>query len=750
MLVENMSVPRDRRVWQEARTLADAGYAVSVVSPSGGPGETAEQETLNGVSIHRFPNRSARPGTGPLGYAGEYGHALRQMRRLALSIDAVSPIDVVHLSNPPDVLFLAVGRLRRRGAKIVFDHHDLVPELYEVRFGRQSGAVLRAAGVAERRSFHLADVVISTNESYRRIAIERGGRAPADVFVVRNAPDLDRFRATAPDPALRRGRAHLLAYAGTIGPQDGVDCALRALRLLADRRDDWHAIVAGDGDSAESMRSLAADLSLAERVEFTGFLGDSELIRLLSSADVCLSPEPSNPLNNVSTMIKVVEYMALGQPIVAFDLPETRYSAGDAALYARPNDEDAFADGIEQLLDDRLLRERMGATGRRRVEGELSWSRSVEQLLAAYEHVLGSRSSGRRGSDPSADGSVEAAGSASGNVVDLEDAEWHAFVSSSTEATPFHHPDWARVLADCYHLPAFAVAVRDEQGKIAAGLPVIETRGLRSRRWVALPFTDCCPPLGPERWLPYLSLALDDLRVASSIAAAEVRGAMSDDNARTVVMGVTHRLPLNSDPESVLARLHPSQVQRSIAKAEREGVSVRRGETKADLTEIFYELHLMSRRRMGVPIQPRRFFELLWDHVLDPGLGFVLIAEHRSRPVAAAVFLSWNQTLVYKFGASDHRHLACRPNHAVLWRAIVDGCENGYQLLDFGLTETHETGLRSFKSRWGTTESEVVCSVYGEAQGVRQRPPTMLTSVVRYSPPWVCRTLGELLYRHAA
>ena len=278
----------------------------------------------------------------------------------------------------------------------------------------------------------------------------------------------------------------------------------------------------------------------------------------------------------------------------------------------------------------------------------------------------------------------------------------------------------------------------------------METRGLRSRRWIALPFTDCCPPLGPERWLPALSLALDDLRVASGIAAAEVRGAMSDDHARRVVMGVTHRLPLDPDPDSVLATLHPSQVQRSIAKAAREGVTVRRGETKADLTEIFYGLHLMSRRRMGVPIQPRRFFELLWDHVLDPGLGFVLIAEHHSRPVAAAVFLSWNQTLVYKFGASDHRHLACRPNHAVLWRAIVEGCENGYQLLDFGLTETHETGLRSFKSRWGTTESEVVCSVYGDAQGVRQRPPTMLTNVVRYSPPWVCRTLGELLYRHAA
>ena len=323
-------------------------------------------------------------------------------------------------------------------------------------------------------------------------------------------------------------------------------------------------------------------------------------------------------------------------------------------------------------------------------------------------------------------------------------------MSSSAEATPFHHPVWARLLADCYRFPAFAVAVRDEQGTIAAGLPVIETRGLRSRRWVALPFTDSCPPLGPADWLPALSLALDELRIGARIGAAEVRGAMSDHHARRVVMGLTHRLPLDPDPGVVLATLHPSQVQRSIAKAAREGVTVRRGETKVDLTEIFYGLHLMSRRRLGVPIQPRRFFELLWDYVLDPGLGFVLVAEHNSRPVAAAVFLSWNRTLVYKFGASDHRHLDCRPNHAVMWRAIVDGCESGYRQFDFGLTETHETGLRSFKSRWGTIESEVVCSVYGDGRGVRQRPPGALASVVRYAPPWVCRTLGELLYRHSA
>ena len=386
VLVENMSVPADRRVWAEARALVSLGHRISVVCPRGTSRDLEEREELEGVTIHRFHHREAK--AGPWSYLREYGSALRDMRRLARAIDRERRVDVVHVCNPPDVLFLAVRRLRRRGARLVFDHHDLVPELYEARFGRRGGALYRAALRFEQQTFRAADVVLSPNESYRRIAIERGGKPPEDVFVVRIAPDLSRFTATSPDPKLRRGKRHLIAYAGTIGPQDGVDHALRALRDLGGRRDDWHAVIAGSGDWRDDAIALSHELELGDRAEFPGHLGDEELIRLLSTADVCLSPEPKNALNDASTMIKVVEYMALAKPVVAYDLTETRFSAGDAALYAPPSDASALASCVDRLLDDDALRLTMGAEGRRRIENELSWARSVESLEQAYRRVL--------------------------------------------------------------------------------------------------------------------------------------------------------------------------------------------------------------------------------------------------------------------------------------------------------------------------------------------------------------------------
>lgn len=387
VLVENMSVPADRRVWMEARALVSLGYRVSVVCPGGRDRDLSELETREGVTIHRFQHREA--GAGPWSYLREYGSALRAMRRLARAIDRERRVDLLHLCNPPDVLFLAVRRLRRRGVRVVFDHHDLVPELYEARFGSRRSILYRAALSFERLMFRAADVVLSPNESYRGIALTRGRKAVDDVFVVRIAPDLARFRATPPDSALRRGKRHLIAYAGTIGPQDGVDHALRALAELGRRRDDWHAAFAGTGDWRDEAVDLAAELGLADWVEFPGYLEDDALVRLLSTADICLSPEPRNALNDASTMIKVVEYMALAKPIVAYDLVETRVSAGDAALYARPNDAGELAACIDRLLDDDELRTRMGAEGRGRVEGELGWQRSVESLRQAFARALG-------------------------------------------------------------------------------------------------------------------------------------------------------------------------------------------------------------------------------------------------------------------------------------------------------------------------------------------------------------------------
>jgi glycosyltransferase involved in cell wall biosynthesis len=399
VLVENLSVPFDRRVWQECTSLTRAGWRVSVVCPRGKKRDTEAHAVVDGIEIHRYPLTAATGG--PIGYIREYGQALRSTHRLARRVAERRKLDVVHACNPPDLLLPAVRFLRRRAA-FVFDHHDLVPELYESRFGRSGDLLHRLTLRAERMTFALADVVISTNESYRRVAVERGGKDPADVFVVRSAPDLSRFEPVSPDPSLRGDRAYLLAYLGVMGPQDGVDHALRALSRLRRRRGDWRAIFIGEGDVLPAMRELAAELGLDGDVSFTGRVPDAEVIRILSTADICLAPDPKNPLNDVSTMNKIVEYMALGRPIVAYDLQEARVSAGEAALYASANDEDAFAATIDILLDDAEGRKRMGALGRKRLEAELSWRHSEEQLLRAYERaaeIAGARNAvGRSGS----------------------------------------------------------------------------------------------------------------------------------------------------------------------------------------------------------------------------------------------------------------------------------------------------------------------------------------------------------------
>ena len=382
---ENAPVPSDRRVWNEARTMRDAGWEVVIVCAQGVNRHTEPFEVIEGIEIHRFPLAPAAGG--PVGYAREYGQAMWRIRRLARRLGRERRFDVVHACNPPDFLLLAALGLRRKGARFVFDHHDLVPELYRSKFG-EGGPLYRVAVALERIPYRLADVVIATNGSYRRIALERG-RFPADaVFVVRNGPDLERFRPAEPDPAWRRGREHLLAYLGIMGPQDGLDHALEALGRLRRVRDDWHAVFIGEGDMLEEMRGLAERLGIADHVEFAGWRYDDDIRTILSTADVCLAPDPPSPLNDVSTMIKIPEYMAMGCPIVSYDLTESRVSAGDAALYAEPGDLDGFAARLDTLLSDPALRARMGDVGRARVRDELSWQHSQPALIAAYERAL--------------------------------------------------------------------------------------------------------------------------------------------------------------------------------------------------------------------------------------------------------------------------------------------------------------------------------------------------------------------------
>jgi glycosyltransferase involved in cell wall biosynthesis len=386
ILVENLSVPFDRRVWQESTTLRDAGWEVHVICPQGTKRDTEAEAVIDGVHIHRYPLKAATGG--PAGYLQEYGSALWHTLRLARKI---GPVDVVHACNPPDLLYLVAKLLKRQGAKFVFDQHDLCPELYLSRFDRGQDLLYRGVCALERATYRAADVVISTNESYQQVARIRGGKRPEDVFVVRSAPVVERFHEVPVEPELKQGKPYLLAYLGVMGPQDGVDYALRALAKLRDEvgRTDWHAVFVGSGDAFEDMVALSAKLGLANQVEFTGRISDEDLVRYLSAADVCLSPDPLNPLNDVSTMNKVMEYMAMSKPIVSFELREARVSAGDAAVYAPANDESAFAELVSQLLDDPEERVRMGKLGQARVAGPLSWENSAKALLAAYEHALG-------------------------------------------------------------------------------------------------------------------------------------------------------------------------------------------------------------------------------------------------------------------------------------------------------------------------------------------------------------------------
>ena len=404
MLVEN-NFPADTRVRNEAFTLVANGYRVSVIALR----RSTEpwHEMVNGITVYRIPRltlfkKLPRRDAGPMkalvramqvlaGYMLEYGYFTTACLSVSVYVAARQGFDVIHAHNPPDTLFVVGAVYRIFGKKFVFDHHDLCPELYLSRYGkRTNGLVSRSLLLLERLSLRLADVAIMTNESYRGIAMTRHGIDPARLFVVRNGPDLARVRLVASDDGLKSSGKTILGYVGAMNPQDGVDYLLRALRHLLDqlKRADFFCVLVGDGDSREELEELARSLGLAEHVRFTGFIPDSELLRYLSTADICVDPNPSSPLNDVSTWIKVMEYMALGKPIVSFDLKETRVSAGDAALYVTPNDEGEFAQAILRLMDDPGLRARMAAHGRARVQKELNWAVVSRNLVRAYGQLF--------------------------------------------------------------------------------------------------------------------------------------------------------------------------------------------------------------------------------------------------------------------------------------------------------------------------------------------------------------------------
>ncbi len=381
IIVENLPLPFDRRVWHEARTLTAAGAQVAVICPTG-KGYDARHEEIDGVHIYRHP--LPLDAAGASGYLLEYGAALFHETRLAWKILRRHGFDTIQGCNPPDLIFLVAWQFRLFGKRYIFDHHDINPELYEAKFGKR-GFFWRLMVLFERLNFRSADVVISTNQSYREIALTRGRKAPEDVFVVRSGPDLNRLHVMDPDPAWRRGRAHMVGYVGVMGDQEGIDLLLEALReIVHDRGRDVQLVLVGGGPALEGLKVMAADLGLADHVTFTGRAPDDVLFSVLSSADVCVNPDRVNPMNDKSTMNKILEYMAFSKPIVQFDVTEGRYSAQDASLYAEPNDTADMAAKILELLDDPDRRADMGRVGRARVEAELSWDYQVDPLIAAY------------------------------------------------------------------------------------------------------------------------------------------------------------------------------------------------------------------------------------------------------------------------------------------------------------------------------------------------------------------------------
>jgi glycosyltransferase involved in cell wall biosynthesis len=389
IIVQNLPVPLDRRVWLECQTLVAAGYGVAVICPKG-PGDPS-YEQLDGVHLYKY---SPPPlSTGLFAYLYEFVYCWLVTAWLALRVFLRHGFDAIQACNPPDTFFALALGFKLLGTRFVYDQHDLCPEVYLSRFARPSRLLLGGLHALERATYLTANHVITVNESYRAIALARGRRPPESVTVVRTGPDV-RMRAGIPQPELKRGRAFLACYVGVMGPQDGVDLLLKAVHSFIfrlDRRDCQFTLI-GFGDCYQDLRAMSHRLQLDDWVTFAGRIDgskDSRLAAYLSTADIGLCPDPKNPLNDISTMNKTLEYMAFGLPVLAFDLKETRTSAGGAAHYVRDNDVEAFAEALATLLDAPERRAEMGRLGRERVENALAWDHQTSQYVSVYERLVG-------------------------------------------------------------------------------------------------------------------------------------------------------------------------------------------------------------------------------------------------------------------------------------------------------------------------------------------------------------------------
>jgi len=392
IVVENLPVPLDRRVWLEATTLVAAGYQVSVICPMG-RGWDAPYEVIEGVHIYRHP-APPEAHAGAAAYAREYWHAIRAWFRLSRVIWKDRGFDVIQGCNPPDLIFVLAWWYRLWGVSYMFDHHDVCPELFEAKFNRK-GLLYKGMLLWERLTFATASVSIATNDSFKEIALRRGKMAPEDVFVVRSAPKVENFIPGPGDLSYRKGAGTVLGYVGVIGQQEGMDLFVAAVDHLMREmgRTDLHVVIVGFGPHLDVVQDDVKTRALEPYFTFTGALYGADMLAALNAIDIGVAPDPKNAMNDISTMNKVMEYMTLEKPSVQFALTEGRVSAQDASLYAAANDPIDFARQIATLMDDPAACTRMGTLGRDRVLGALSWGHSVPHLLAAYERIFSKRRS---------------------------------------------------------------------------------------------------------------------------------------------------------------------------------------------------------------------------------------------------------------------------------------------------------------------------------------------------------------------
>lgn len=389
IIIENLPAPFDRRVWQEAQTLTKAGYQVSIICPKG-KGFDKWREVIDGIAIYRHPLPiEARRA---VGYFFEYACALFWEFVLSVRVFFERGFDVIQACNPPDLIFLVGGFYKIFRKRFVFDHHDLTPELWLAK-GRQKDLFYKSLVLCEKLTFKTANISIATNESYKKIAIERGGRKESTVFVVRSAPQtekLEKLIPKSPNEGLKNGKRFMVGYVGVMARQDGVDYLLRAVEYIVKKkqRTDIYFVMIGKGPEWDILVKMTKDMGIAEYALFTGRIPDKEMVDYLYACDVCVNPDEANDFNDKSTMNKVMEYMALGKPIVQFEMREGRFSAQEASLYARPNDVEDFGDKILELLDNARQRKEMGAYGQRRLEEALSWGKSEQELLKAYKYLF--------------------------------------------------------------------------------------------------------------------------------------------------------------------------------------------------------------------------------------------------------------------------------------------------------------------------------------------------------------------------